>query len=126
MLSKIRFIIWLLIIFVVAFFVSMNSEPKISIKLFPGYQTEPLPLSIVIVGSLIMGAILILIMAITDWLKFKIETVKLKTRVSKLEKELKKCQEERDKLSQELTKLKEENQKQVDDGNKERENIRSN
>jgi len=126
MLSKIRFIIWLLIIFIVAFFVSMNSEPKISIKLFPGYQTTPLPLSIVIVGSLIMGAILILIMAITDWLKFKIETVKLKTKVSKLEKELKNCQGEREKLSQELTKLKEENQKQVDDGNKERENIRSN
>ncbi len=121
MLSKIRFIIWLLVIFIVAFFVSMNSEPKISIKLFPNYQTEPLPLSIVIIGSLITGAIIILIMAITDWLKFKIEMVKLKTKLSKTEKELAKCIEENSKLKEEIEKLKEDNkkEKQVENGNKE-------
>jgi uncharacterized integral membrane protein len=138
MLSKIRFIVWLLILFVVAFFVSMNSEPKISIKLFPNYQTEPLPLSIVIIGSLITGAIIILIMAITDWLKFKIEIVKIRSKLSKAEKELNRCKEEGNKVREENTRLQEEinrlkenlekekNKLQVNNGNQEQENTASN
>jgi len=126
MLSKIRFIIWLMILFVVAFFVSMNSDPKISIKLLPNYQTEPLPLSIVIIGSLITGALIILIMAITDWLKFKFELVKFKTKLSKLEKELNKCKEEKEKLIKEIDNLKNEKEKpkeeNINNGNTEQEN----
>jgi len=126
MLSKIRFIIWLMILFVVAFFVSMNSDPKISIKLFPNYQTEPLPLSIVIIGSLITGALIILLMAITDWLKFKLETVKLKSKLSKVEKELNKCKEENKKLVEEIENLKKEREKpkeeEIKDGNTEQKN----
>ena len=102
MLNKIKFIIWLLIILVVAFFVSLNSEPKISIKLFFNYQTVPLPLSLIIIGSIILGAILILIMAITDWISFKIENLKYKKRIKSLEKEIESLKKDLEKCNSDL------------------------
>ncbi|MGC9006181.1 MAG: lipopolysaccharide assembly protein LapA domain-containing protein [Sulfurihydrogenibium sp.] len=86
MLNKIRFIIWLVIMLLVAYFVSMNST-SISVNLIPGYQTVPLPLSIVIIVSLIIGAILAVIFTIGDWIKFKLEIKKLKKQLENCEKE---------------------------------------
>jgi uncharacterized integral membrane protein len=83
MLNKIRFIIWLVIMLLVAYFVSMNST-SISVNLIPGYQTVPLPLSIVIIVSLIIGAILAVILTVGDWIKFKLEIKKLKKTTRKL------------------------------------------
>lgn len=88
MLSKIKFVLWLLIILVVAFFVSMNSEPKISIKILPGYQTIPLPLSLIIISSIIIGALLILFMAISDWITFKLEEIKTKKKINSLQSQI--------------------------------------
>ena len=106
MLKKFKFALWLIIILVVAYFVSMNSEPKVSIKIFFGYQTIPLPLSLIIIGSAILGALLILLLAINDWLLFKMEKIKLSKRISELENRLKKCEQEKEKLSIELDVLK--------------------
>ena len=106
MLKKFKFAIWLIIILVVAYFVSMNSEPKVSIKIFFGYQTIPLPLSLIIIGSAILGALLILILAINDWLIFKMEKIKLSRHISELENKLKNCEQEKEKLSIELNLLK--------------------
>ncbi len=86
MLNKIRFIIWLVIMLIVAYFVSMNST-SISVNLIPGYQTVPLPLSIVIIVSLIIGAILAVILTVGDWIKFKLEIKKLKKQLENCEKE---------------------------------------
>ncbi|MGC9080578.1 lipopolysaccharide assembly protein LapA domain-containing protein [Sulfurihydrogenibium sp.] len=86
MLNKIRFIIWLVIMLLVAYFVSMNST-SISVNLIPGYQTVPLPLSIVIIVSLIIGAILAVILTVGDWIKFKLEIKKLKKQLENCEKE---------------------------------------
>ncbi|MGC9120352.1 MAG: lipopolysaccharide assembly protein LapA domain-containing protein [Sulfurihydrogenibium sp.] len=86
MLNKIRFIIWLVIMLLVAYFVSMNST-SISVNLIPGYQTVPLPLSIVIIVSLIIGAILAVILTVGDWIKFKLEIKKLRKQLENCEKE---------------------------------------
>ncbi|MGC8868475.1 MAG: LapA family protein [Sulfurihydrogenibium sp.] len=86
MLNKIIFIIWLVIMLLVAYFVSMNST-SISVNLIPGYQTVPLPLSIVIIASLIIGAILAVILTVENWIKSKLEIKKLKKQLENCEKE---------------------------------------
>lgn len=88
MLGKIRFAVWLFIMVVVAYFVAMNNI-SVSINLLPGYETIPLPLSVIIVISIVLGAILTLIVAIGDWIKFKIEIAKLKKQIEECEKERK-------------------------------------
>ncbi|MCX7759951.1 MAG: LapA family protein [Hydrogenothermaceae bacterium] len=92
MLSKIRLIVWLIILLVVAYFVAMNNT-TVTVNLFPGYQTVPMPLSIVIIFSVIVGAILAIILTIGDWIKFKVEN-------SKLSKQLKDCQQQLNNLQQ--------------------------
>ena len=104
MLGKIKLVFWLIAILIVAYFVSMNSEPKISITIFPNIQTKPLPLSLIIVGSIILGTILILIIAITDWIMFKIEHLKCKKRIKSLEKEVKALNEKLENCNKELDK----------------------
>ncbi len=93
MLGKIRLIFWLIAILIIAYFVSINSEPRISITIFPNVKTQPLPLSLIIVGSLILGTILILIIAITDWIVFYIEKSKLKKKIKNLERDIKELKE---------------------------------
>ncbi|MEZ0322931.1 MAG: LapA family protein [Hydrogenothermaceae bacterium] len=88
MLSKLRLIIWLFILLIVAYFVAMNNT-TVTVNLLPGYQTVPMPLSIVIIFSVIIGSILAIILTIGDWIRFKIEN-------SKLSKQLKDCQQELD------------------------------
>ncbi|RUM57308.1 MAG: DUF1049 domain-containing protein [Persephonella sp.] len=102
MLSKIRLIFWLIAILIIAYFVSINSEPRISITLFPNIKTQPLPLSLIIVGSLILGTILILIIAITDWIVFYIEKSKLKKKIKSLERDLNDLKNELERCSKDL------------------------
>lgn len=94
MLSKVRLILWLIILLLVAYFVAMNTG-NVSVNLLPGYQTVPLPLSIVIIFSVIIGIILALTLTITDWIRFNIER-------SKLNKRLQICLEEKAKLEQKI------------------------
>ncbi|WP_028950058.1 LapA family protein [Sulfurihydrogenibium subterraneum] len=92
MLSKIRFVIWLIILLLVAYFVAMNTT-SVSVNLIPGYQTVPMPLSIVIIFSAVIGAIFALTLTIGDWIKFKME-------ISKLNKQLQNCEKEKQVLMQ--------------------------
>ncbi len=102
MLSKIRLIFWLIAILIIAYFVSINSEPRISITIFPNVKTQPLPLSLIIVGSLILGTILILIIAISDWIVFYLEKAKLKKKIKSLEKDLDNLRKELEKCNKNL------------------------
>ncbi len=102
MLGKIRLIFWLIAILIIAYFVSINSEPRISITLFPNVKTQPLPLSLIIVGSLILGTILILIIAISDWIVFYLEKAKLKKKIKSLEKDLDNLRRELEKCNKNL------------------------
>lgn len=92
MLSKIRLIIWLIILLLVAYFVAMNTT-TVSVNLIPGYQTVPMPLSVVIVFSAVIGAILALIFTLGDWIKFKLE-------INRLNKQLQNCEKEKQLLIQ--------------------------
>ena len=102
MLNKIKIILWLIILLAVAYFVSMNIEPKISINVLPTYQTPEMPLAIIIILSMIIGAILILFFTITDWFSFKIEKLKLKRQLNIIKDKLEKCEKETNKLKEEL------------------------
>lgn len=92
MLSKIRLIIWLFILLMVAYFVAMNTT-SVSVNLIPGYQTIPMPLSVVIIFSVVIGAIFALTLTIGDWIKFKME-------VNRLNKQLQNCEKEKQALLQ--------------------------
>lgn len=92
MLSKIRLVIWLIILLLVAYFVAMNTT-SVSVNLIPGYQTVPMPLSIVIIFSAVIGAIFALTLTIGDWIKFKME-------IGKLNKQLQNCEKEKQVLMQ--------------------------
>ena len=86
----------------------MNTQPQISIKLLPNYETPQIPLAIVIILSVVIGAFLILIFTITDWIAFKFEKLKLKRKMSSLEKDLEKCKKSIKSLEKENKSLKEE------------------
>jgi uncharacterized integral membrane protein len=100
MLSKLRIVLWLAILLIVAYFVAMNTT-YVSVNLLPGYQTVPMPLSVVIVFSVIIGAILSLILTIGDWVKFKLE-------INRLNKQLQNCEKEKQQLLQNTNQFKEE------------------
>ena len=107
MINKIKLILWLVILLAVAYFVSMNTEPKVSVKILPTYQTPEIPIALIIILSMILGAILILIFTITDWISFKIEKLKLKRQVNLAKNDLEKCQKSIKSLEEENKKLKE-------------------
>ncbi len=108
MIGKIRLVIWLIILLLVAYFVSMNTQPSVAIKLLPTYETPQLPLALIIILSMILGAIMILMFTITDWFVFKVEKLKLKRQLNLTKHELEKCQKKNKELEEEINKLKEE------------------
>ncbi|WP_297454567.1 lipopolysaccharide assembly protein LapA domain-containing protein [Persephonella sp.] len=103
--NKIKLILWLIILLAVAYFVSMNTSPNVSVKILPTLQTPEIPLALIIIASIIIGAALIIIFAITDWIAYKIDKMKLSRNLKSTEKELAKCRqqlEEKDKKIEEL------------------------
>ncbi|NPA51856.1 MAG: DUF1049 domain-containing protein [Aquificae bacterium] len=108
MIGKIRLVIWLIILLLVAYFVSMNTQPSVAIKLLPTYQTPELPLALIIILSMILGAVMILMFTITDWFVFKVEKLKLKRQINLTKHELEKCTKKNKQLEEEIKKLQEE------------------
>jgi len=107
MIGKIKLLIWLLILLAVAYFVSMNTTPQVSVKLLPNYETPQMPLAIVLILSMVLGAVLILFFTITDWFSFKVEKLKLKRKINLLSDDLEKCNKKVKQLEEENAKLKE-------------------
>ncbi|NPA57665.1 MAG: DUF1049 domain-containing protein [Aquificae bacterium] len=103
--NKIKLIIWLAILLVVAYFVSMNTTPNVSVNILPNLKTPEIPLALVIIVSIIIGAVLILLFAITDWIAYKIDKMKMGRKLKQLEKELKKCREENQQKLEQIKKL---------------------
>ncbi len=106
MLSKIKLILWLLILLAVAYFVSMNVQPSVSVKILPTLNTPELPLALIIIISMIIGALVIILMALSDWLAFQVEKLKIKRQLNLTKDELEKCQKENEKLKKEIEELK--------------------
>ncbi len=105
MLNKIKLFFWLIIILAVAYFVSVNTEPKVSVKLLPNYQTPEASISLVAVISMVVGAFIVLIFTVIDWFSYKMEKRKLKKQLAHLEEDLNKCRKEKEELEKEIEKL---------------------
>jgi len=104
--NKIKLIIWLIILLAVAYFVSMNTSPNVSVNILPTLKTPEIPLALVIIVSIIIGAVLILFFAITDWFAYKIDRIKLSRKLKHTEKELEKCKQNLQEKEEEIKKLK--------------------
>ncbi|WP_457634877.1 lipopolysaccharide assembly protein LapA domain-containing protein [Persephonella sp.] len=106
--NKIKLILWLVILLAVAYFVSMNTTPKISVNILPTFKTPEIPLAIVIIVSIIIGAVLILLFTITDWIAYKIDKIKLSRNIKHLENELERCRSQIKQKEDQIKKLEEE------------------
>ncbi len=113
---KIKIVFWLIIILVVAYFVSMNTQPLVSVNLLPEYKTKEYPLALVIVASMVVGAFIVLLFTVIDWISYKIEKRKLKKLLQECEKEKSHLKDEVLKLQGEIEALKEEKIKGEEDG----------
>ncbi len=127
MLGKIKLVFWLILLLVVAYFVSMNTEPKVSVNILPpDIRIENVPMALVIIFSVILGGLLVLIIAITDWFSYKIEKLKLKRKLNLITYDYEDCKKESEKLKEENTKLKAEVetlQKQLEEIEKDNKNL---
>lgn len=103
--SKIKLILWLIILLCVAYFVSMNTTPSVSVNILPNLKTPEIPLALVIIVSIIIGALMIIIFAITDWIAYRIDKLKLQRNIKNLEKELDKCRKEIQQREEQIKKL---------------------
>ncbi|WP_456464893.1 lipopolysaccharide assembly protein LapA domain-containing protein [Persephonella sp.] len=106
--NKIKLILWLVILLAVAYFVSMNTTPKISVNILPTFKTPEIPLAIVIIVSIIIGAVLILLFTITDWIAYKIDKIKLSRNIKHLKNELERCRSQINQKEDQIKKLEEE------------------
>ncbi|MDQ7056802.1 MAG: lipopolysaccharide assembly protein LapA domain-containing protein [Persephonella sp.] len=104
--NKIKLILWLIILLAVAYFVSMNTTPKVSVNILPTLKTPEIPLALVIIVSIIIGAVLILIFTITDWISYKIDRIKLGRNIKNLEKEVERLKKQLEEKEQTVKKLK--------------------
>ncbi|NPA54531.1 MAG: LapA family protein [Aquificae bacterium] len=109
MVNKLKLFLWLIIIIFIAYFASINTEPMVSVKLPPDYVTPKAPIGFVLVVSMVVGAFLVLMFTIIDWLSYKMDKRKLRKQIARLEVELERAKKEKEKLQEELRKLKEEN-----------------
>ncbi|WP_457626153.1 lipopolysaccharide assembly protein LapA domain-containing protein [Persephonella sp.] len=64
-----------------------------------------MPLALVIIVSIIIGALMIIIFAITDWIAYRIDKLKLQRNIKNLEKELDKCRKEIQQKEEQIKKL---------------------
>jgi uncharacterized integral membrane protein len=93
MLNKLKLFFWLIIIFAVAYFVSVNTEPEVSVKILPNYTISQVPMALVAVTGMVVGAFIVLIFTVIDWFSYKMEKRRLNKQIEHLKEELKKCQE---------------------------------
>ncbi len=93
MLNKLKLFFWLVIILAVAYFVSVNTEPEVSVKILPNYTISQVPMALVAVTGMVVGAFIVLIFTVIDWFSYKMEKRRLHKQIAYLEEELKRCQE---------------------------------
>ncbi len=105
MLVKLRIVLWLIIIAFVAYFVSLNMEPKVSVNILPNIKTPAYPIGVLLVFSMVVGAVIVWALSTIDWINQKIERRKLKREVEELREELSKCKKENEELKEKLDKL---------------------
>jgi len=101
MIGKIKLVFWLIILLIVAYFVSMNTATRVSVNILPpDFRIEDVPLALVIIFSAILGGLIILIFAVTDWFAYKIDKLKLKRQLNLLKSDFEECQKENKSLEE--------------------------
>ncbi len=105
MLVKLRIVLWLIIVAFVAYFVSLNMEPKLSINILPDIKTPEYPIGVLLVFGMVVGAVIVWALSLIDWIHQKIEKRKLHRELEELREELSKCKKENEELKDKVDKL---------------------
>ena len=105
MLVKLRIVLWLIIVAFVAYFVSLNMEPKVSVNIISDIKTPEYPIGVLLVFGMVVGAIIVWALSTIDWINQKLEKRKLKRQVEELKAELNSCKKENEELKDKVDKL---------------------
>jgi uncharacterized integral membrane protein len=84
----IRLLILLLVVILYFTFVLYNMEEKIALKYVLGLSTQPLPVYLLILGSLIIGMLLASIWVIPGWIRMRLEMRRQRKTIEQMEQEL--------------------------------------
>lgn len=87
MVRTFKLIIGLIVLVILASFAVNNSEPVV-LKYYYGYATPPVPLYVVLLAAVVMGAILAALFAIGERFHFLYEVRKRDRVIREMEKEL--------------------------------------
>ena len=84
----IRLLMLLLVIILYFTFVLYNMEEKIALKYVLGLSTQPLPVYLLVLGSLIIGMLLASILVLPGWIRMRLEMRRQRKTIEQMEQEL--------------------------------------
>jgi len=84
----IRLLIILLVIILYFTFVIYNMEDRIILKYMLGLTTQPLPVYLVILGSLVIGMFLAGVLTLPGWVRLRIEMRRQRKTIEQMDHEL--------------------------------------
>ncbi|GEM_PF-3345187 len=84
----IRLIFLLIVIFLYLTFVLYNMEEKIALKYALGLSTQPLPVYLLILGSIVIGMFLASVLVLPGWIRMRVEMRRQRRTNEQMEQEL--------------------------------------
>jgi uncharacterized integral membrane protein len=84
----IRLLILLLVVILYFTFVLYNMEEKITLKYVFGLSTQPLPVYLLVLGSLTTGMLLASLLVIPGWVRMRMEMRRQRKTIEQMEQEL--------------------------------------
>jgi uncharacterized membrane protein YciS (DUF1049 family) len=84
----IRLLILLVVIVLYFTFVIYNMEEKITLKYVMGLATQPLPVYLLVLGSLLAGMVLASILVLPGWIRMRMEMRRQRRTIEQMEYEL--------------------------------------
>lgn len=84
----IRLLLLLLVIILYLTFVIYNLEERVVLNYVLGLSTQPLPVYLLILGSLIIGMILAAVLTVPGWIRMRMEMRRQRRTINQMEQEL--------------------------------------
>lgn len=84
----IRLLLLLLVIILYLTFVIYNLEERVILKYVLGLSTQPLPVYLLLLGSLIIGMILAAVLTVPGWIRIRMEMRRQRRTIDQMEQEL--------------------------------------
>ena len=84
----IRLLLLLLVIILYLTFVIYNLEDRVVLNYVLGLSTQPLPVYLLILGSLILGMILAGVLTLPGWIRMRMEMRRQRRTIDQMEQEL--------------------------------------